>query len=118
MTTNQPPLATSLFVSKASLHVCTVSSMIELPRRSRWSKFLTFALVLFLMVTDASSSSPSTSILGAASLRDSTAETETETLPDSPKTISNVVVRFYLIRHGETQANEEGLVLGQTDSVR
>jgi len=89
-----------------------------LARHALWSKLLTFALVTFLMVmTAASSSLPSTSSLGVATTRDSP-KTDTETAPDSAEKISNVVVRFYLIRHGETQANEEGLVLGQTDSVR
>lgn len=78
------------------------------------------ALVFCLMVTGASSSSPSSSSLGVAATRESIsgAKTGTEPASDSPKTTSDVIVRFYLIRHGETQANLKGLVLGQTDSVR
>ena len=36
----------------------------------------------------------------------------------SPLKTSEVVVRFYFVRHGETLVNTKGLVLGQTDSVR
>jgi len=81
---------------------------------------LTFALLsLLLMVTNASSSSASSSTLGATITRDSIAgkKTETEAQPESSEKTSDVVARFYLIRHGETLANLDGLVLGQTDSV-
>lgn len=70
------------------------------------------------MATDGAS--PSSSSLGATTLRDTQSSTRsgTERLSDLSKGTSKVVVRFYLIRHGETEANLRGLVLGQTDSVR
>jgi hypothetical protein len=47
-------------------------------------------------------------------------QSESSVLPEreSPLKTSEVVVRFYFIRHGETLVNINGLVLGQTDSVR
>lgn len=47
-------------------------------------------------------------------------QNENSVLPErqSPLKTSEVVVRFYFIRHGETLVNTKGLVLGQTDSVR
>lgn len=37
---------------------------------------------------------------------------------ESPSKTSEMVVRFYFIRHAETMVNANDLVLGQTDSVR
>lgn len=79
------------------------------------------ALALCLMVTGASSSESNLGgVAGPTTVRDSEANTGTDTLSgDSPIRRSDVVVvRLYLIRHGETRANQKGLVLGQTDSVR
>ena len=82
---------------------------------------VTFAFISVIMATDGAS--PSSSTLGRSSsiLRDSShskRRTHADTLPESMRGAGNVVVRFYLIRHGQTDANIKGLVLGQTDSVR
>lgn len=81
---------------------------------------VTFAFIYLIMATDGAS--PSLSTLGSSSiLRDSShskRRTNADTLPESMRGAGNVVVRFYLIRHGQTDANIKGLVLGQTDSVR
>jgi hypothetical protein len=47
-------------------------------------------------------------------------QNESSVVPERepPLKPSEVVVRFYFIRHGETLVNTKGLVLGQTDSVR
>jgi hypothetical protein len=81
---------------------------------------VTFAFISLIMATDGAS--PSSSTLGSSSiLRDSShskRRTNADTLHESMRGAGNVVVRFYLIRHGQTDANIKGLVLGQTDSVR
>ena len=66
-------------------------------------------------MSDASSSVPSSLNTIA---RKAVSKTETAAQPSLSEKQSDVVVRFYLIRHGETLANLDGLVLGQTNSVR
>ena len=82
---------------------------------------VTFALLSLIMATNGAA--PSSSSLGSSStLRDSSSHSkrrvDVDTLSESMRGAGTVVVRFYLIRHGQTDANIQGLVLGQTDSVR
>lgn len=83
----------------------------------QWSIILALALLSFAVMTDASSSEPSST---NTIVRETTSSTETVAQPSlsEKQRTRNVVVRFYLIRHGETLANLDGLVLGQTNSVR
>ena len=80
---------------------------------------VSFALIFLIMATDGAPPS-SNSLGGSSTLRDSSIKqrTDADSIPESMRGAGTVVVRFYLIRHGQTDANIQGLVLGQTDSVR
>ena len=73
---------------------------------------------LFASVVEASSSSGATTSSISSSRPTIEKETATTTESETETKRPPLVVRFYFIRHGQTTANIDNLVVGQRDWVR